>query len=344
MSTTSHIFDTFRVTCAIVSGLSTEDTCIQHMQLFKDMLACVGLLVNHAKDEFGQTIKLLGVVVSSIANNGNAVSLSITNDRRAYVDSQCATMSTRTGPVSISELMAFGGLLAFCSQVIPGSRTYLHNLFRLIGSRQKYAMVNLNKPFREDCIWWRRLVSGSGPCGMLLDRQSPAPFFVTWDASSLWGIGGFFTLTEEFFSIPWTSLTLRKKRKGGQRGDNEVDSLCLRLAPRRNTPEFHINIMELYACFVALHRWGKHMRGYNIICYTDSSSVFSWLHKLTGPSEAIPLIRNIHVILVKHDIVLLPELIPSRENAMADALSRGDEKEFRSKFIRWKFNTTCPAY
>ena len=89
----------------------------------------MGVTVNQDKDEFGQTIKLLGILVSSVANNGSDVSLALTQERRNQVTTLCMDMAKRFNHVKVEELMAFAGVLNCCAQVIPGSRCYLRSAY-----------------------------------------------------------------------------------------------------------------------------------------------------------------------------------------------------------------------
>jgi hypothetical protein len=299
--------------------------------MFKSMITSMGLTVNQDKDEFGQTIKLLGIVVSSVANNGSDVSLALTQERRNQVTTLCMDMAKRSGKVKVDELMAFAGILNFCAQVIPGSRCYLRSAYILIGNRDKSAWVGLSPQFREDCEWWTRMVTAAGLCGKILTKIKLSPFQIAWDASTSYGIGGFFTLNQDYFSIPWQHMPGCYKRKLQRKGPwFTFNHRQKQMMPMVNTPGFHINYLELFACYVSLDLWSKLLRGFSINCYTDSTHVLSWLHRLTGPELAIPLLKCIHILLVENDIELIPHLVTSKNNCVADALSRGDMEDFYS--------------
>jgi hypothetical protein len=157
---------------------------------------------------------------------------------------------------------------------------------------------------------------------MLLDRYIVSTSFIAWDASETWGIGGFYARGDQHFSIPWTSF------KAGK--------IICDLAPMENTPSWHINYMELYAGFVAIKKWGSSLRGYTVICFTDSSTVHSWLNRMWGTETAIPLLKRMHLMLVRMDIKLQSHLVTSKENGICDALSRGDILQYHSALEAWK--------
>ena len=239
------------------------------MALLKHIITSIGLQINEAKDEFGQSVCWLGVLLSSTANGGRSTSAALTDKRRLYVAECCLKMQMWNGPIRVHKLMAFAGLLIFCSQVLPGSKMYVRSAYILIGSHDKHDIVHLSQQFKMDCAWWRKLMLQRGYCGMLLDRYVISTSFLAWDASD-WGMGGFYAqnYAHQHFCIPWAAY---------ERGDRICD-----LAPVRGTPTWHINYKELYAGFTTVRYWGSSMRGYTVVCYTDSSSVHSWLSNMWG--------------------------------------------------------------
>ena len=158
-----------------------------------------------------------------------------------------------------------------------------------------------------------------------------SPFRISWDASTSYGIEGFFTLDHDYLSIPWQHMPGHHKRKMQNSGPwFTLNKRHKQMVPIVNTPGFHINYLELFACYVSLDLWSKQLRGFSINCYTDSTNVLSWLHRLTGPELAIRLLKRIHMLLVENDIELIPHLVTSKNNCVADALSRGDVEDFYS--------------
>ena len=290
--------------------------------LLKSIVTSIGMKVNEEKYADGQDLIFLGVFLTTVAYGGNECAAGITEARREHVANRCYAMEHWKGSIRIRDLMAFGGLLVFCSQVIFGSKLYLRSIYALTGSRSMHEWTSLSKTFRQDCAWWRTMVQLSGLCGTVMTRFPLSPYFISWDASTSWGIGAFFQGKREFFSIPWKEVLAN----GGQ------------LGPQMNTPSWHINYMELYAAYRAIRRWGQYMRGCTVPVYTDSSSVHAWLTHLTGPALAIPLLKSIHLLLIKYDIRLESHLIASKINAMADALSRGDMLAFYSALKQFDEN------
>jgi len=57
--------------------------------------------------------------------------------------------------------------------------------------------------------------------------------------------------------------------------------------------------------------------------------------KFWGPSLVIPLLKRLHLMLVRFDILLQPILIKSKENAICDCLSRGSVEGFHTALEAW---------
>ena len=72
------------------------------------------------------------------------------------------------------------------------------------------------------------------------------------------------------------------------------------------------------------------MRGYTVICHTDSTTVKAWLTTMWGPTHVIPLLKQIHLMMLRFDIRFEVHWISSRNNFLSDLLSRG---EMRALFI-----------
>lgn len=124
---------------------------------------------------------------------------------------------------------------------------------------------------------------------------------------------GVFVLFDEPFSsytpgpclcIPLASLVSGNRHS--PLAERRQTGATVRMVSTQNASNLHPSETPRPVIFISwnsshalcLHRWGKHMRGLSVICYTDSSSVLSWLHKFSGPDTALPLLKHIHLLLV----------------------------------------------
>ena len=296
--------------CAESSIEGARVQCVKDMGIVKGIIQDMGLTINESKTEMGQDLVLLGVALSTIANEGKNCTAALTEKRRLLIASKCLELMHHKGAIRVSILKSFLGLLVFASQVIFGSRLYLRSGYALVNAvpdSRKHAMVTISDAFRQDCAWWRRMMLKPEYCGTILNKWTASDSIVAWDAS-MWGMGGF--CRNEQFSIAWADC-------------NSTGVADSDLAPTEGTNTWHINYMELFACFTAIAWFGPKLRGTAIVAVTDSTSVEAWIGKLWGPSHTIPLLKRLHLMLIRFDIRLLPVHVGSKANTRADALSRG---------------------
>ena len=88
---------------------------------------------------------------------------------------------------------------------------------------------------------------------------------------------------------------------------------------------FSINWRELHAAVKALATWGPSLRGSKVLFHIDNSTTCHVLNKLYSPvSELMELIRAWCILIERFSITVAVVYIPTDENVLADALSRGD--------------------
>jgi hypothetical protein len=86
----------------------------------------------------------------------------------------------------------------------------------------------------------------------------------------------------------------------------------------------HINYLELFAVFWALKTWGSAlMRGQIMPLFTDSTAVLGMLKNMSGQTAFIPLLKEMHVLMLRLNIRLRPFYIWTGDNVLSDTLSRG---------------------
>jgi hypothetical protein len=150
-------------------------------------------------------------------------------------------------------------------------------------------------------------------------------FFAT-DASTSWGMGGFFG--GKYFSKSWVEMANMQAARYFPDLSDE-------------TGTGHVNYLELFAVFWALTMWGKHMAGCIIVLHVDSMVALHCLRKLATSSLCVvPSLKAIANVLLRHDLRLHLTYISSAANILADLLSRGqeDSTEFLSRLNRWIIN------
>ncbi|KAK3287958.1 hypothetical protein CYMTET_4566 [Cymbomonas tetramitiformis] len=94
--------------------------------------------------------------------------------------------------------------------------------------------------------------------------------------------------------------------------------------PRREGVDesWSINYLELFAVWWALALWGHRMQGKTVVVRIDNMSAMHQVGSWWGPVEYIPLLRQIFGICAQHDVRLQPRYINTKDNLLADLLSR----------------------
>lgn len=104
------------------------------------------------------------------------------------------------------------------------------------------------------------------------------------------------------------------------------DSPCHHIAapPSADPVDFsNINILELWPILVGLKRWYPLLSHSTIIIYTDSTLVKYMLRKgVSANKTCMSWLRELYWLCVIYDIHVETEYINTKDNVLADALSR----------------------
>ena len=93
----------------------------------------------------------------------------------------------------------------------------------------------------------------------------------------------------------------------------------------------HINITELWPVVVAIHKWGVRWRNCSVMMVTDNTQVQGWVN--TGRSTnpyAMSWLRELFWVSAFYNISIKSSRISSKDNMIADGLSRLNNEDCRS--------------
>jgi len=99
-------------------------------------------------------------------------------------------------------------------------------------------------------------------------------------------------------------------------------------SPFRDEASSHINYLEIYVIYYAIWLWGDHLRGCEVLVWTDNTTAEANVRDLWGKPTFLPVLKAIWLLMIKFDIRLRPVPIRSKVNVEADALSRNDWATF----------------
>ncbi len=320
----------------IVSG--DEDTArTQQIRLVR-ILRRLGFFISFKKLQSpAKKLRFLGIYIDSIT-----LELSLPEDKLMKLREILRGFNNKV-KARKRELEKLGGLLAHCSKVIRGGRTFCRRIYDVIAKlKEPYHFARLNKGFREDIAWWVDFAAKfNGKAGML-GRFSPTMAIYS-DASS-WGMAA--THKDDWLVGSFNSQDNVRLRDYA--GHHFVE-------PSRELAKSHINIQEMGAVYAGALRWGHRLQGASVIFITDSAVVEAALNSGRSRSPAIMFfIRRLFWLSIEFNFCFISTYINTKVNVTCDALSRLDCRESVDRIrnvdregrlcCRYIFDTPFPSF
>ena len=163
-----------------------------------------------------------------------------------------------------------------------------------------------------DLKWWEALLGRSwGVQRMISERPSPSDPIVTTDASTAYGVGGFWGF--KYFMIP---------------------------LPER-VRQHHSTKLELLALWVACHLWANEWVGKHVLWRSDCEPHVRGLFKIrTKSPELLKLHKCLDDFQADFGFLFSAVHLPGKKNQIADQCSRGLFKAQSPQWHRFRMNTS----
>ncbi|KAK3236893.1 hypothetical protein CYMTET_52997 [Cymbomonas tetramitiformis] len=285
------------------------------MDLMIEFVTMLGFKVNRAKCEGpARRLEFLGVL---LCTDGETCTASIDEERVQQVTSKLREMRAEaaTGPVRRRKLESLLGLLAFCAQVVWGLSLYTRQGFALVAATAGRSRVTVSTGVMQDLKVVERVIRLYNGRKVVLHKEDVHEDAFATDASLRKGMGGH--CQPDYFLVSWEDLAEMPQRD---------------FYPFTSKAKSHINYLELFAVWWALALWAHRLSGWTLVVRIDNQCALTQVDKFWGPVEYIPLLRKIFYLCAQHDIRLRPKYISSKDNLLADLLSRLKLEEFH---MRW---------
>jgi hypothetical protein len=300
-----HYLDDF--ISALPASPSPAEAISDFDLVFDHLTDTLGIPRNPAKDEAGTSIVALGIEIDTLRLEAR---LPLSKAQRA-TDAAASTLLQHL--VSMKDLERLAGFLTHCAAVVRLGRPRLRALYSDIAAFHsgRTRLRRLSSLTREDLVWWRDtlpLYNGT------FFFKEPRPLIALYTDASDVGLGFF------FFHTP--SFDYAREGRCGNRTLPSSQAAAIPVNPAYT--DCHINVKEVAAIheafLFAAHLWAHH----KVLIFTDSTTAFSGLSNLSlrGPAH-IPLLALLSIAAAQ-DIDISPFWLPSKENSLADALSRLD--------------------
>ena len=197
------------------------------------------------------------------------------------------------------DLESLVGCLHDASAVIRSGRTFIRRLIDLLKSsyrRSAHSFIRMNTEARSDIMWWHSFIEHWNGLSMMHDsRRSSPEVILTSDALGSWGCGAYWNT--RWLQYHWSP----------------------------DTADSNITIKELIPIVLAAAIWGYEWENKAIQCRCDNGAVVSIINSGTSKDPRVMgLMRCLHFISAKFNLLLSAIHLAGSDNAIADAISRNN--------------------
>lgn len=208
------------------------------------------------------------------------------------------------------------GILAHCSKVIKGGRTFSHRIIELLkGWPVTQKRIRLSDNFKYDLYWWRDFSeSFNGKNLMISHNYGQGPSFFTDSC-----LAGYGLWCAEDWQAGYYNVSITPDISSLDPGHSHWINVHVDDANSAR----NINVLELVPVWLCVKRNQHKWRDFHVLCFTDNQSVLQMINKgYSSNNECMHMLRDIFWDCAKGNIHLTARHIPGKDNCLADLLSR----------------------
>lgn len=290
----------------IILGPPDSLDCERSLSILLDSASMLGIpIASHKTAGPATTLTFLGIEIDTIASE-----LRLPEDKRQRLQTMLDEWGDRR-VCSHKELESLIGHLNHACKVVRSGRSFLRRIIDLLHSREEAGQsraaspIRINQKFRADLAWWQCFMSQWNGVSFLQPPASLPSTHVYSDASGSWGCAARYGL--KWFQVQWD----------------------------QSTADLPIAVKELLPILIGCTIWGHEWTKHRVIWHCDNQTVVDCLKaRISTNSTLMHLIRNLVYIEACLDFQLYPVYISTRDNHIADDLSRNRLLSFFSKVRR----------
>ena len=234
----------------------------------------------------------------------------------------------KAGSATKKELERVAGLMAHCSTVIKGGRTFSRRVYDLCVSLPRHGRSKLSEELQLDLEWWKNFCKMFNGSAKIIPHHSSVSII---SDASFWVFGAW--CDSDWFFGQWGSIENTPLDVHDHRVDPPVYSVV--------NP--NINTLELWPVLLGMRRWAQSNRCSTIELVTDNSQVIYMIN--TGRSQnkrCMGWIREIFWTCFIYNINVFASYIRTENNMLADSLSRLDSNsKFQEAMALLTSNSMC---
>lgn len=291
-----HYLDDF-----LIVGPPASPVCAEGLALLDKACEWLGVPIAKHKRE-GPTTRLtfLGIEVDTTAGQ-----LRLPPDKLERLNSLLREWGDRK-VCGRRDLESLIGVLNHAAKVVRPGRTFLRRIIDLLHGVPMHPLhphpIRLNREFRSDLAWWQLFaVEWNGTSFLTPPTHLPLRQLAS-DASGSWGCGAWFE--SHWFQLQW-----------------DVRSKALPIV-----------VKELLPIVLAGAVWGPQWAGTNVHCLCDNQAVVACLRSRTiREKHCMHMLRTLAFVEARYAFYLRSEYINTKDNVLADDLSRDNSCSFLSK-------------
>ena len=287
--------------------------CDGQIRAFLEICDLIGFPVSLEKTEWGTTIIVfLGFLIDAV---NQIVGIPVEKVERA-IKAINDVLNKKSKKITVHQLQKLCGFLNhLCRCIIPG-RAFIRRLYAYTGNNLlPHHHIKVTQEMKSDLgMWLTFLGSPNIYCRPFMDFNN------LWNAHILFwytdasanralGFGGIFD--GKYFWGKWSDSS-----QPGER--NFID---------KYNPS--IEFLELYGVAVSVFLWLKYVPNRHICLFTDNESVMNMVNNSSSSCKhCMVLIRMITLEGLRHNVRIHAKHVRSKENFLADSLSRLNFREF----------------
>ena len=175
---------------------------------------------------------------------------------------------------------------------------------------------------RADLLWWDTFLKTWNGLRLIRHEHSRPVWHIWTDASGKLGLDGFILeRPDQLHSVQ--------------------EAFSTRISSRHSHKD--IQFKEMKAVLYAIRLWLPRLQGTKIVLHCDNSACIYGLRKLSIRGPAMAPLRDIAMILATSDIILTPSWISTKENELADSLSRFRLRKIANEYPQLMIRATSQA-
>lgn len=315
--TVDHYLDNF--IAILPAQQATPAKLSEYNTQYVTLTDVLGIPRQESKDKTGTVVSVFGIQIDT-----NSFIASLPSDKITKAI-EVTARALHQQSLLLKDAQKLTGYLSFCAKVVKLGWVFMRPLWTFTAeypSTCRSTRRRLPKQVREDLIWWNTLLPRFN--GVLFFDNATRPVSQLYTDASLIGLGGF---TLQHPTLTWPLIPI-----------NQEDAFTAKVINTTTAyqPPISINVFEVQAILLAFKLFASRWKTHRVVVYTDSTTAYLGLksNRLRGPPNG-PL-RAIMLIAAENDIFIEPQWIGSKDNALADALSRFNKETIANLCPHWQ--------